>query len=90
MRTITPTALLTLVLISGCGGTDSVFEEDVSAATVNGLLTVDPTNPRYFTDNSGKAIYLSGSHTWTNIQNRKGKGSGLDLLVYVSFVPYAN
>ena len=31
-------------------------------------LTVHPTNPRYFTDGSGKAIYMTGSHTWFLIQ----------------------
>ena len=30
-------------------------------------LTVHPSNPRYFTDGSGKAIYLTGSHTWGNL-----------------------
>lgn len=32
-----------------------------------GPLRVHPTNPRYFTDGSGKAIYLTGSHTWANL-----------------------
>src|SRR4051812_41016576 len=27
------------------------------------------TNPHYFTDGSGKAIYLTGSHTWNNLQD---------------------
>ena len=26
-----------------------------------------PENPRYFTDNSGRAILLTGSHTWNNL-----------------------
>ncbi len=30
-------------------------------------LRVHPTNPRYFTDGSGKAIYLTGAHTWNNL-----------------------
>ncbi len=34
-----------------------------------GVLRVNPTNPRYFTDGSGKAIYLTGSHTWFAIQS---------------------
>ncbi len=34
-----------------------------------GPLRVHPTNPRYFTDGSGKAIYLTGSHTWANLQD---------------------
>ncbi|MGH9338282.1 MAG: DUF6298 domain-containing protein, partial [Acidobacteriota bacterium] len=69
-----------LVLLTGfvmiLGISSSPKEDDlstvsaVSAASVNGLLKVDPINPRYFTNASGKAIYLSGSHTWMNIQDR--------------------
>ncbi len=33
----------------------------------NNALRVSKVNPRYFTDNSGKAIYLTGSHTWNNL-----------------------
>ncbi len=32
-----------------------------------GPLRVSEENPRYFTDRSGKAIYLTGSHTWNNL-----------------------
>ena len=31
---------------------------------INGLLRRNPTNPRYFADDSGQAVYLTGSHTW--------------------------
>ena len=31
-----------------------------------GPLRVSQQNSRYFTDDSGKAIYLTGSHTWSN------------------------
>lgn len=34
----------------------------------HGPLRVHPTNPRYFSDDSGRAIYLTGSHTWANLQ----------------------
>ncbi|MEW6755781.1 MAG: hypothetical protein AB1505_33100 [Candidatus Latescibacterota bacterium] len=34
-----------------------------------GPLRVDPANPRYFTDNSGRAVYLTGAHTWDNLQD---------------------
>ncbi|MBN2289164.1 MAG: hypothetical protein JXQ83_07510 [Candidatus Glassbacteria bacterium] len=37
-----------------------------------GPLRVHPQNPRYFTDNSGKAVYLTGSHTWANLQDISG------------------
>jgi hypothetical protein len=42
----------------------------VRANIATGPLRVNPTNPRYFTDASGKAIYLAGSHTWANLMNR--------------------
>ncbi len=32
-----------------------------------GPLRVHPDNPRYFTDGSGRAVYLVGSHTWSNL-----------------------
>jgi hypothetical protein len=34
-----------------------------------GPLRVLSSNPRYFTDGSGKAIYLAGSHVWQNFQD---------------------
>lgn len=34
-----------------------------------GPLRIHPTNPRYFTDGSGNVVYLTGSHTWTNLQD---------------------
>lgn len=36
-------------------------------AQSSGPLRVHPENPRYFTDNSGRAILLAGSHTWPNL-----------------------
>jgi hypothetical protein len=38
-------------------------------APATGPLYVDPSNPRYFTDGSGKAILLAGSHTWFTMQD---------------------
>ncbi|RPJ34141.1 MAG: hypothetical protein EHM35_10020, partial [Planctomycetaceae bacterium] len=35
-------------------------------------LRVHPSNPRYFTDDSGRAVYLTGSHTWTNLTDVSG------------------
>jgi hypothetical protein len=37
------------------------------AAPAAGPLRVHPANPRYFTDGSGRAVYLTGSHTWNNL-----------------------
>ena len=47
----------------------------LSAAAGAGPLRVHPTNPRYFTDGTKnadgewKAVYLTGSHTWHNLQD---------------------
>ena len=37
----------------------------------SGPLKVHPANRRYFTDGSGKAIYLTGSHTWAALHERR-------------------
>jgi hypothetical protein len=39
----------------------------VQSAT--GPLRVHPNNTRYFADASGRAIFLTGSHTWANLQD---------------------
>src|SRR5690349_17765955 len=46
-----------------------------AASVAKGPLQIHPTNPRYFTDGTRtaaggwKAIYLTGSHTWANLQD---------------------
>lgn len=40
-----------------------------SRPPATGPLRVLKSNPRYFTDGSGKAIYLAGSHSWWNMQD---------------------
>ena len=46
------------------------------------------TNPHYFTDGTGKAIYLTGSHTWNNFQDWGTNGSiqPLDFTAYVQML----
>ncbi|MBN1250413.1 MAG: hypothetical protein JXC32_22305 [Anaerolineae bacterium] len=34
---------------------------------MKGPLRVSDVNPRYFTDDRGTAVYLTGSHTWNNL-----------------------
>ncbi|MDA8168327.1 MAG: DUF6298 domain-containing protein [Nitrospiraceae bacterium] len=44
-----------------------------------GPLRVDPSNPRYFTDGNGNVVYLTGSHTWSDLKDvGKYNGSYLD------------
>ena len=42
------------------------------------------TNPHYFTDGSGKAIYLTGSHTWNNFQDW-GTNGATQALVFTAY-----
>ncbi len=42
----------------------------VQPQAATGPLRKNPANGRYFTDGSGKAIYLAGSHTWSNLLDR--------------------
>ncbi|MCC7261369.1 MAG: hypothetical protein IT369_02490 [Candidatus Latescibacteria bacterium] len=39
------------------------------AVPTAGPLRVHATNPRYFADRHGKAVYLTGSHTWDTLQD---------------------
>ncbi|MCB0072964.1 MAG: hypothetical protein KDE20_15940 [Caldilineaceae bacterium] len=36
---------------------------------IESTLRVSPDNPRYFADSSGHLVYLTGSHTWSNLQD---------------------
>ena len=44
-------------------------ENGLSPKAAKGPLHLLASNPRYFTDGSGKAIFLAGSHTWWNFQD---------------------
>jgi hypothetical protein len=44
------------------------------AAPARGPLRAHPRNPRYFTDGSGKPVYLTGSHHWDNLQDGDNLG----------------
>ncbi len=62
----------------------------LSAAT--GPLTVSQVNPRYFTDGTGRAIYLTGSHTWSNLQDNGGSNPPpvFDYNAYLDFLQENN
>ena len=49
----------------------------------SGPLRVLHSNPRYFTDGTGKAIYLTGSHHWNNLQD-----SGLEPIPIFDYSAY--
>jgi acetyl esterase/lipase len=54
-----------------------------------GPLSVHPENPRYFRNpTTGKAVYLTGSHVWNNLQDMEPTGStgSFDFDTYLDFL----
>jgi hypothetical protein len=59
---------------------------------MQGTLRRNPANPRYFADGAGRAVYLTGSHTWNNLQDM-GKGyppPAFDFDHYLDFLEALN
>jgi hypothetical protein len=54
---------------------------------VSGPLRVHATNPRYFSDAHGKLVLLTGSHTWTNLQDA-GDGDPPPVFDYDAFLDF--
>ena len=46
-------------------------------------LSIHPKNPRYFADGAGRAVYLTGSHHWDNLQDNAERPGGLDFEGYL-------
>ena len=62
------------------------------AAPAAGPFRVLRSHPRYFTDGSGKAICLAGSHTWCDSAADRGKEdpAAFDFDAYLSFLDGCN
>ena len=61
----------------------------VRAQTATGPLRKNRANGRYFTDGTGKAIYLAGSHTWANLPDRgqlNPPGVAFDYAAYMKWM----
>jgi len=54
----------------------------------SGPLRVHPRNPRWLADRTGRAVFLTGSHTWANRQERgvEGKTPDFDYTGYLDFL----
>ncbi|MHB1034177.1 MAG: DUF6298 domain-containing protein [Pirellulales bacterium] len=79
------TAVLLSSRVSAAG------EPSPEAKTVKpaaGPLRVHPQNPRYFTDGSGRAVYLTGAHTWANLVDigPQKPSPGFDFDAYLKFL----
>jgi hypothetical protein len=47
----------------------SISRTNLKSKPITAPLRASVTKPNYFTDASGKAVYLTGSHTWNNFQD---------------------
>lgn len=57
--------------------------------SLSGPLRIHSKNPRYFADGSGNVIYLTGSHTWSNIQEH-ASSSPFDYRAYLDWLQKYN
>jgi Family of unknown function (DUF6298)/Putative collagen-binding domain of a collagenase len=80
----------TKVSMSGKAATQPL--QQLRPTKMSGSLRVNPANPRYFMDGSGKTVYLTGSHTWQNLQD-SGNSSpppSFDYNAYLNFLQINN
>ncbi len=84
-RTRTVFTSIVVLCLTIVFGTSPLLAEP-SPAT--GPLSVHPTNPRYFADPTGRAVYLTGSHTWSNLQD--GETSAFNYTSYLGLLQANN
>ncbi|OGW54058.1 MAG: hypothetical protein A2Y81_13150 [Nitrospirae bacterium RBG_13_43_8] len=70
----------------------AIFSGEAQSKWINvmGPLKVHPKNPRYFSDQSGKTVYLTGSHVWDNFQDWGGSITAFDYDAYLEFLKANN
>jgi hypothetical protein len=65
--------LFSILILSSATVTPARSATPVVATAISNSITtslrVSSNNPHYFTDGSGRAVYLTGSHTWNNFQD---------------------
>jgi hypothetical protein len=63
-----------------------------AALAASGPLRVSQSNPRYFEDATGTIVYLTGSHTWSSLQDNGGADPppAFDYTAYMDFLEANN
>src|SRR5262249_26510508 len=63
-----------------------------AAAPARGPLRQDRVNPRYFSDDLGHIVYLTGSHTWQSLRDRglTDPPAAFDYTAYLDFLAAHN
>jgi hypothetical protein len=86
IRTVVSMALVTAAVLAAQAPNPAP-----PAARAPGPLRVLPSNPRWFEDGTGKAVYLAGSHTWASLQDngliaRNGVGNPPPVFDYEGYL----
>src|SRR5680860_182192 len=70
----------------------SNLSAQVPIKRIYGPLRVSENNPRYFTNDQKKAVYLTGSHTWNNLVEMKSADGQVDFdyLEYIKWMQKSN
>src|SRR5688572_6463984 len=87
-------AFLTVLPVASADSKSNQARENTALASkaAPGPLRIHPTNPRYFTDgtqlpdNSLKAVYLTGSHTWNALHDDPAPAPAFDYQSYLDFL----
>jgi len=91
MRLPFPTLKSLALALGGALILCSASRPDTAQTTPSlGPLRPLKSNPRYFTDGSGKAIYLTGSHTWNNFQDFRPVQHPFSYADYLDFLQRHN
>ena len=61
--------VIALVLTVAVWGTTRAPLPPARPPAARGPLRISRTNPRYFADDSGHVVYLTGSHTWSSLED---------------------
>ncbi|MBN2377845.1 MAG: hypothetical protein JXD22_15720 [Sedimentisphaerales bacterium] len=91
-RTFLIRSVATTAALVGFGDCELGFAGEEKPQSRKGCLRVHPDNPGYFTDVSGRAILLTGSHVWNNLVDM-GPGEPppqFDFAAYLKFLEKYN
>src|SRR5262245_62175029 len=68
-KLMTISAALTVIAADSASGGELPFVATSNGPSIKATLRVHSSNPNYFADESGRAVYLTGSHTWNDLQD---------------------
>lgn len=77
-------SLIQLIVVSTCAAAEPATNQSIPKPITAPLKALS-TNPNYFTDGTGRAVYLTGSHTWNTFQDW-GTNDSIQPLDFDAFV----